>query len=193
MFVEDLFVNSVLRLREGEFQALRITGDGLTIEQGGLVIDLDGATIHDGGLAINDDGALIQTNGNEHALHVVSRATSGYTSTVLQVSSEQPRGDTFRLAELDTDGDVVFTVSGNGQVRSEHGGVWIDEVGLHVESGGGTIVDGGLFVQNREPNDPVLHVSMDDPDFNSVGINITSDELASFSNYFFFQAVNTDG
>jgi len=88
VFAEDLFVNSVLRLREGEFQALRILGDGLTIQQGGLVINLDGATIHNGGLVINDDGALIQTSGNEHALQVKSLATSGYTSTVLQVSSE---------------------------------------------------------------------------------------------------------
>jgi len=70
MFVEDLFVNSILRLAEGEFQALRIAGDGLTIEQGGLVIDLDGATIHQGGLAVNDDGAIISTEGNDYALHI---------------------------------------------------------------------------------------------------------------------------
>jgi len=101
--------------------------------------------------------------------------------------------NTFQMMEIDANGNVLFYIVGNGQVVSDKGGIRINADGLYIESGGATILDGGLFVQNTLSDEPVVHINMHDPDFQSVGLNITSDEVASFSNYYFLQAVNTDG
>ncbi|KAA0154894.1 hypothetical protein FNF29_02035 [Cafeteria roenbergensis] len=193
MFVEDLEVNSVLKVSSGDYGDLRITERGLTILKGGLVVDDTGVTVKSGGIVVDDDGGVFATKANDVALLASTTVTSGFTSTVFRATSSAGSDANYFLLEAVRGGDSVFAVRGDGKTIVQANGIEVREGGIDVLDGGVSISNDGLFVQRNDGNLALAYFNIDNAAYKGVALNLTSDKIGVDANYAFLRAVNTEG
>lgn len=130
---------------------LYVTGQGLTIDDGGLYIVEGGQTIEDGKFLVTDD----PTDDFVARVKVDSDNFGGSNAQILELLCDDTtsKSDFSFIAAGDGPLSTVFRVRGDGQVYAaggleiDDGGATIGDAGLFVKRGGATVADGNVILK----------------------------------------------